>query len=247
MWGKMKINIFFAAILVICLSATSCSHQDPPPPDNGIKAMNPLLPPGAHVVRDDENDTIIQLKGADLSAGLESNSHFRRLQAQGRAAELAVAFIEAHAGFFRLTDPSSELSAVSEKTCDLGLTRVRFQQIYQGIPVSNAEINVHIDRNKRVYLVNGRYIPTPTQIDVNPGITSKTAISVAAGHLGIAGDDLPRRAIDLVVFANRETGPRLSFRIETAIRADQGWVYYIDANSGEILERQGTTRFLPAD
>jgi Zn-dependent metalloprotease len=207
--------------------------------------MKHSLPIDAKIIRDETNHTIIFLKGRNLSAALESDAHFSQVQAQNDAAAIAKAFIDAYREEFRLIDPVTELAAASVVTDDLGLTHVRFQQSYQEIPVSASEIIVHLDRDKHVYLVNGRYIPTPDHLNIQPHITLSDAQAVAAKHLERDRADCPRCVTNLIIFPKPGNGALLAFRVEALIRADEGWIYFIDAHSGLIIERQTSIRTSP--
>ena len=238
-------RIVFAVILIIGCSSAACGGMNQTPSVSGNTSMMPSLPVDAKIIHDETNHTIIFLKGRNLSAALESDANFRQIQAKNDAVAIAKAFIDAYCEEFRLMDPVTELAAASVITDDLGLTHVRFQQIYREIPVSASEIIVHLDRDKHVYLVNGRYIPTPDHLNIQPHITLSDAEAVVAKHLERDHTDCPRCATNLIILPKPGNGTLLAFRVEALIRADEGWIYFIDAHSGLIIERQTTIRSSP--
>ena len=200
--------------------------------------MHPLLTPDATLLRDENNGTIIYLKGQKLSGILESEKHFRELRTKNNAAEIATLFITVLRHEFRITDPRNELVVTSVSTDDLGLTHVRFIQVYQRVPIAYSEIIVHLDRENHVYLVNGRYIPTPESLNTRPEITPAEAKDIVSSDLQKDVSDALREPLELIIFPQSETGARLAFRIEILMRVDEGWVYFIDAVNGKILERR---------
>lgn len=108
--------------------------------------------PDAEVRRDPAKGTITFLKSENLSRVLEREERFRKLQERGAAPEIALAFLDAYKELFRLKSPHAELVVKSSATDELGLTHVRFEQAFQGIPIWGAEILVHLDRAKHVSL-----------------------------------------------------------------------------------------------
>lgn len=241
--GRLR-RVVFAVILIIGCSSAACGGMNQPLSDSGNTAMK-SLPSDVKIIRDETNGTINFLKGRNLSATLESDAHFLKLQMDNNALEVSKAFIDAYCGEFRLIDPSRELAAISVIRDDLGLTHVKFQQVYQEILVSTSEIIVHLDRDNRVYLVNGRYIPTPDHLNIRPGITPTDAKAIVAKNLERDSIDCPRCTADLIIFPETGNGPQLAFRVETSVRVDEGWVYFINAHSGMIMEKQTTIRTRP--
>ena len=110
------------------------------------------------VRRDPSRDTIRFLRGENLSADLEEEEEYREHRAAGRFAELAIMFIDAHRSAFRFERPEEELIPKEVSTDDLGMTHVKLQQVFRGIPVFAGELLVHFRSPNGVYLVNGSTI-----------------------------------------------------------------------------------------
>jgi Zn-dependent metalloprotease len=244
MWGRgHPWRIVLAALIATACPLAACGHVHRHVlSDNHEMAMNLSLPPEAKIVRDESRGTIIFLKGPNLTRALEADPRFRELQAENQAEEIAKVFISAYSREFLLTDPFEELSVAMVTTDDLGLTHVKLRQVFKTIPVADSEIIVHLDRQQRVYLVNGRYHPTPDQLTLQPAISTTAAEAVVLENLEITGSDMPPRHVDLVIFPETAKGPRLAFCINISLRADEGWLFFIDAQSGEILEKRSLIR-----
>ncbi len=236
-------RIVFAALMITACPLAACGDMQPHVlSDNHEMVMNLSLPPEATIIRDETRKTIIFLKDPNLSKILETDARFRKLQAQNHAEEIAKAFISAYSKEFLLIDPLEELSVAMMTTDDLGLTHVKFRQVYKTIPVADSEIIVHLDRQQRVYLVNGRYHPTPDQVSMQPAISKAAAKAAVVDNLETTAADIILCDVELIIFPETEKGPRLAFRITVSIRADEGWLYFIDAHTGEILEKRSLVR-----
>jgi len=194
------------------------------------------FPIPAEIRRDPQRGTIIFLKAPNLSARLERDPDFARLRANKQLGDMARAFLHAYRTDFRLTDPANELQVQAVTTDDLGLTHVRLQQTFQDIAVWAAELIVHLNADARVYLVQGRYIPTPRGLSVEPGLTEQTALQRAADHLGQSLTGCLKCQVALVVFAAEDAAPRLAYRVLALPGLTEGWEVMIDAQTGEVLQ-----------
>lgn len=191
------------------------------------------LPGGVTVQRDPQRGTIRWLEGGDLSVDLAREPAFAALQAAHRPADVAIAFLEAYRGAFRIDDPAAEMQVAHVLTDDLGLTRVRLRQQYRNIPVQGGELLVQLDRDAHVTLVSGRYLATPRGLSTKPAI-DPAAAARAAG----AGADAPPP--ELVVHTGESGTPRLAYRVLVAPRVDEGFEVFVDATTGNVLDRVPT-------
>ena len=195
------------------------------------------FPMPVEIRRDPRLGTITFLKAASLSEGLEHNADFARLRANNQFGDIARAFIEAYRDEFRLTEPAHELRVESVETDILGLTHVRLQQTFHNIPVWAAELIVHLNADTQVYLVQGRYIPTPRNLSIQPNLTDQAALQRVADHLGKPLAGCLQCQATLVIFAAEDTAPRLAYRILALLGLAEGWEVMIDAQTGEVLQK----------
>src|SRR3990172_2840399 len=86
-------------------------------------------------IRFSENGTPKLLKG-QLTA-----------KTQGDKLQFALDFVNEYKDLFMLKDPNSELKLKSIKTDKAGNTHIRFEQIYQGLPVWASQILVHFHKD----------------------------------------------------------------------------------------------------
>ncbi|MCK5559244.1 MAG: FG-GAP repeat protein [Thermoplasmata archaeon] len=167
----------------------------------------------------------------------------------------AADYIETYGELFRLNPKTDLLKATEVWNSELlGLTNVRLQQYYQGVPVFGSELLVHLNRNHDVTFVNGVFVPG-IKVDTKPRIGVTAAKATAETDLKI---NFPRVQIvsyepeELVVYHRSaldrySEGPvMLGWKvvINTA-RPDGEWYYLINARTGELIEAwnnyQGST------
>lgn len=158
----------------------------------------------------------------------------------------AAAFIETYGELFRLNPKSDQLKATEVwNSEELGLTNVRLQQYYDGVPVLGAELLVHLNRNHDIVFVNGVFAPG---IDLNtkPRIGAAEAKSDAEMDLK---DNYPRIRIvsyepEALMVSHRSVLDRYSegegilvwnVVINTAT-PDGEWYCLVNARTGEIVE-----------
>jgi len=199
------------------------------------------LPSDADIRRDANNGTIIFLRSDNLSERLEGNENFRVLQSKNSLAEVALAYLTAHRSAFKLMRPSQELTVCSVTTDDLGLKHIRFQQVFENITVRASEIIVHLNRANQVYLVQGRYIPTPENVATRPVLNEGQSFRIVVEDLKSMGPDCRNCRSGLIIFPQAQGRPRLAYRVWATVSAAEGWAYVIDAKTGKILEKIPTT------
>jgi Zn-dependent metalloprotease len=73
-----------------------------------------------------------------------------------------------------LRDQASELTVMREKAAERGRSVVRFQQVYQGIPVLGGELIVNLDEAKNILSLHGEILPN-IAIKTTPTIDTATA------------------------------------------------------------------------
>lgn len=177
------------------------------------------------------------MKAPNLSEHLEHDPDFVQLQASRQFGDLGRAFIHTYRADFLLSQPANEFRVQSVETDTLGLTHVRLQQTFHGIPVWAAELVVHLNADTQVYLVQGRYIPTPHNLSTDPGLTEQAALQRAADHLGRPLTRCLKCQADLVIFAAEGKAPRLAYRVLALLNLAEGWEVMIDARTGEVLQQ----------
>jgi len=197
------------------------------------------LPADAELRRDPDWGTVRFLKGDNLSASLESDWDFRAHQAAGRAEEIVFEFLEAYASALGFRAPRTELRVRSSSTDQLGLTHLKLEQSYAGLPMPGSELIVHLDGENHVYLLTGSYAPTPGDVSTAPKIGEDEARTRAKEQVEGAGDKSDR-ACELVIFVERGSPARLAYRVGVEVGLTEGWEIMIDAHTGDPLRKLPT-------
>lgn len=185
-----------------------------------------VLPPNDGVRLHPNTGTIQYLKGKKLSHALN-----KMLLRDNSPGDIALAFVDFYKTIFKLDHPRNELRCTTESIDELGLKHIRFQQIYNNIPVWGNQMNVHIDQDNNVYLVQGSYIPTP-HISTQPLLSVDSAIEKNLHSIETIEEDQIPGAVELVIYVNSDQNPMLTYKVSTP-----GSIYFVDTVNGTIVER----------
>lgn len=186
-----------------------------------------VFAPDAVLRLNPDNGTILFLKAKNLTDG--KNEPLANVTT---SAAIALSFIDRYKAQFKLEQPQDELKCLSATTDDLGLTHVRFQQIYKGISVFGCELNVHLNRNNNVYLVQGHYIPTPSHIRPHPPSDARKAFERVSEESGCQRVHFDTNAVELVIYSPINQRATLAYKVSVP-----GWIYFVDAVDGRIIDR----------
>jgi len=123
----------------------------------------------------------------------------------GTASAEAVArqFLNEYGPLFGTHDPAGDLVLLQEKPTEAGRSIVRFQQVYQGIPILAGELNVLLAEGGGVLSVNGELLPgldlevTPR---IDPSAAQQVALEQVAKLYGLAAGQLAATAPQLWIF-----------------------------------------------
>ncbi len=223
--------------LATALAATGCAgpRNSAPAVAPAPAVAEPPLPAGATLTRDPVTGTVLFLKGQNLSRELDVEPMFRASRGAGDAEGVARAFLVTYAPIFRLDQPNEELVVRRIDLDKLGTTHVRFDQLYRGMPIPGAQLIVHLDRDRRVVLVSGKYFATPTGLATTPKLSADDARAIAAQAGGFAEGACAVCPADLVVFAEKRQPMRLAWRVGVPPDSIDALERTIDAEDGTLL------------
>lgn len=168
--------------------------------------------------------------------------------------QLAQQWLETFAPVLKLRQPAAELSLSRYETDDLGSRHLRLQQSFQNVPVWAHELYLHLDATGQVYAVNGRYAPTPAQVDVTAaGIDGDQAIARSRAHLAAQNRlrDIPAGLQPLLRFSEPRSQkaiwvdkagvPHLVWQIDIYANVRDWFTIMVDARSGDVLQQYSNT------
>ncbi|MBV5276907.1 hypothetical protein JZU56_03565, partial [bacterium] len=112
---------------------------------------------------------------------------------------------------------AKEISLSGSHTDELGRRHLRFDQHYRGLPVWPAQAVVHLDKSGNVDLLNGAYVPTPSDSGAatTPTIAQDKAIALARSAVS-GGEAGTLGKVALIFYATDEGVAKLAWKIEAA-------------------------------
>jgi Zn-dependent metalloprotease len=121
----------------------------------------------------------------------------------------------------------------------LGFKHVRLVQQYHGLPVVGGELIVHINNLNTIYKINGKYSPS-INVSVEPSITPEAALQIGLDEQRGKPNISIGKQPSLVIY-----GPHLAYHYvisHQGVEAGQWW-YYVDAHTGELLQRHNNIKY----
>ena len=212
-------------VLLLILAGTACTMPSTTLAQAASKtAVMKPLPADAHIRRDPTTGTVVQLKATDLAVKITTAADL---------GERAVQVIAAYRDVFKLRDPINELHIDTVTNDQLGFTHVDLTQTYNGLIVWGAQLKAHFNANGQLYLINGRYRPTPSIDRLQPALTTDAAKARVAELLG-ATDECVHCSSELLIYPTE--GPaRLAYQIVTSAGLARSETVFIDAHNGTPL------------
>jgi len=164
------------------------------------------------------------------------------LPAGTTAEDRARAFLGGFGAAFGIQAGDGIVLERSSRVDHLGMEHVRFQQAYRGVPITGAELSVHL-RGSSVTAVNAKTIPDVEGLETTPEISPAEATRMAASELqralGITDATLSEPRLELLnqgLLEGWKTETRLAWFIE-ATKVDLREFIWIDAEHATLLLR----------
>ncbi len=156
-------------------------------------------------------------------------------------------FLADNSALLRINSPASEFTVMSASTDRQGMSHIRYKQTYAGIEVWASDVYVHTNANGQVVSFNGTYHPTPDGLSITAAIPAARAVEIVNGDLASHNDQrnltasLARILNDQgpttrqVVWHDQAGLAHLAWFVEERTRLDRDWYYFVDAQTGSIL------------
>jgi Zn-dependent metalloprotease len=189
------------------------------------------------VTKDPESGRVLMIENFSKS------TNKARMSAQA----LATDFLGDVKNTLQIQDPDAELVIQTTATDEIGMTHMQLQQKYKNVPVYGGEIWLHA-RDNKIETLNGRNFPTPKLASVKPQLTEARAIELAMADVSKKsivqkniGNDfiIQGHTTEMFIYYADEKGTdaRLTYYLTIRPNILERWVYFVDANSGEILKK----------
>lgn len=190
--------------------------------------------PAARLTIDDTSNTATFLSGSfevDVKPGVGK-----------RPADLvAREFLRHHGTLFGLTNEmDSSLRLLGVDKDELGFRHYRYQQVHGDLPVFGQQVVVHAQGNV-VTSVGGRLTPM-VGVTTEPKLAGQELTDkVLASFAATTGTERSLGKVlstpKLGIYTTQEGAPRLAYEVELSNgRADGRWIYYLDADNGDVLD-----------
>ncbi|MDI9881311.1 M4 family metallopeptidase [Flectobacillus longus] len=174
----------------------------------------------------------------------------------GRSSEASAAYsyLSAVQKYLHFKNVEEEFDVNQIENDNLNQTHIHVQQMYKGIPVYGAQIMLHT-KDDAVEVMNGKLFPTPSLASTEPSMGTEQIASVAIQDvqqqtkfrtLSFAEKALlkyEKPQSKLFVYHKNESVNDQHLTYEVVVRPNflERWIYMIDANSGEILDKYSYT------
>ena len=164
--------------------------------------------------------------GAQLSA--QSN----------RAIELSMAHLDANRQAHGLAAPSAELRWRRNRVDRRGVTHVKFDQVYRGLPVFEGEAISHVGADGNVTVTDA--LAANLNVSTQPRITPAAAVAAALGFIRPIGDyEIRDASLWILPRGERSVIDRLVWHVAVAVENQledpAEWRYFVDAQSGSVV------------
>ena len=165
----------------------------------------------------------VRFIGTDLAHPIPRAAH---LDATASPETAARDFLATYGSLFGLRDQVQELRLMRSRDADRGRAFVRFQQVYQGIPVFGGELIVQVDAARNILSANGEILPqiaAPTQPVIDAAAAKQTALDEAGGWHNVEPEGLQASEPALWIYNPALIRPgtdptRLVWRLEVTAR-----------------------------
>ena len=133
-----------------------------------------------------------------VTQSLFNSNGYLTSSSPGAPLKIALDFVRSNAALLglKLTDLAGIEVTDTVYSAPIGATHVYLRQVYHGLPVFNATLQVHINREGRISGINNSFIPgmaAPLK-SLRPVISAADSVSAAARHLNV-----PLRGLPLIV------------------------------------------------
>lgn len=254
---------FYAFLLFLLAGSGAFSQGFPgrrPLENNGIRPKQELP-----VISGKESSTVSRFtplnpdlsrrKVVDEETGAVSYIRDLRFSADEKNArrnvrEMSFDFLQSLKTDLKIGNAKEEFSIISDYTDEGGIRRVSLQQRFKGVPLYGGELGLHSNRSGVIEFMMGKVFPTP-KVSTQPSIGEAEAIRFAYEDLGkqsvIQKNGLVNKLLsmdpdkgELFIYPEKDNS-RLVYHLTLRPNLLERWVYFVDAHSGEVIEKYNHT------
>ncbi len=205
-----------------------------------FKPLNPDL--SRRVVVDEETGAVSYIRNLQFSGDTKN--------ARRNVREMSLDFLQSVKTDLKIANVKEEFRVLSDYTDDDGIRRVSLQQSFKGVPLYGGELGLHSNRSGVIEFMMGKVYPTP-RISTQPRIGEEEAIRLAYTDLSrrsvIQKNGLVNKLLsmdpdkgELFIYPGKENC-RLIYHLSLRPNLLERWVYFVDAHTGEVIEKYNHT------
>lgn len=179
--------------------------------------------------RNPANQTITYMKGDSQFSGAANSGKTPE--------EQSLAFLRANRQTLLIHNPDEEFRVVSIQKDNLGYTRVRLDQKYQGLPVWGGNIALHFNPEGALYLFRGEYFPTPAGVDIHTSLNKEQLLAKAIRMNPSINDTAGYSIHKKWIYFIDDKRPVLAYELKPSSQLIPADNYIVDAATGKFLNR----------
>ncbi len=142
-------------------------------------------------------------------------------------------YLQQQAGDNKRALGPADLQLISEETDHLGMTHVKFQQIYKSILVWSKELFAHINTQNEVFRITENIALIPENFSVKPGLSIDEIDQYAMKAINKKGVWKVKKS-SLVIYVNPDGVVTLAYQLELIKGLFREFVF-LDAQNGDLL------------
>ena len=159
---------------------------------------------------------------------------------KGDPDEIACEFIRKNEDLLGIDSDAIQLVKIEKMGSEVHLI---YQEYFCNIPVEWAFVKVHMKNTGEIFWIISDYKPIK-DAKITPSITKEVAFDHALSHLNPKDDIKAPDKWNLAIFRFGDEY-RLVYKFKFFTKDPLGyWIYYVDANTGEVIYRLNDLRFV---
>jgi zinc metalloprotease ZmpA len=154
------------------------------------------------------------------------------------ALEASMSHFKANRQAHGLSDPAAELRWRRNRVDRRGVTHVKFDQLYRGLPVFEGEAITHVEADGNVTVTDA--LAGNLSLSTQARITRAAAVDAALGFIRPIGDfEIRDASLWILPRGERSVVDRLVWHVAVAVENDleepAEWRYFVDAQTGSVV------------
>ncbi|HLO46554.1 MAG TPA: M4 family metallopeptidase [Leadbetterella sp.] len=194
------------------------------------------------ILRDDETGAVVYINNPVYTRDLKN--------ARKNSSDMSKSFLNSVKNELKISNPSDEFRLVADETDDLGLRHLKLEQTFKNIPIYGGEAVVHTNRDGVAEFLMGKIFPSPN-LNTTANISPTAAIELSLKDLGkstiVQKTGKVNQFLSLepdmaeLIILNEKGKSYLAYHITARPNLLERWVYFIDAHSGEVINKYNHT------